>query len=105
MQSKDTLALEPDQRGVILPVRGHAGSRRNAIEGVRQGMLHVAVTDAPEKGKPNKAIIALLSKTFGVPKSTLMLISGKTSPEKRFLVVGANVEQLRSTLAQVTDND
>ena len=92
--------LAADPRGVIIPVRAHAGARRNAILGVRQGMLRIAVTAAPEKGKANRAIIALLSEALGVPKSAIELISGETSPQKRFLIANANLDVIQQTLAR-----
>jgi uncharacterized protein (TIGR00251 family) len=95
------LTLEQNSRGVILPVRAHAGARRNAILGARDGALRVAVTAAPEKGKANQAIIALLSKTFGVSKSAIELISGETSPQKRLLVRNIEMDQLRQAVASV----
>ena len=96
------IELQADARGVIVPVRAHAGARRNAILGVRQGMLRVAVTAAPEKGNANRAIIDLLSEALGVPKSTIELVSGETSPQKRFLILDANVEKIRQALQQST---
>ena len=48
------LNLEPDPRGVILTVRAHAGARQNAVVGVRDGMLRVAVTEAPRRARPTK---------------------------------------------------
>ena len=66
-----TVALEPHPEGTILPVRAHAGARKNEIRGVQNGMLKVSVTQAPERGKANKAIIALLAKHLGVKKSQL----------------------------------
>jgi len=92
--------LEADPRGVIIPVRAHAGARRNAIIGVRQGMLRVAVTAVPEKGKANRAIIALLSEALGIPKSAIELISGETSPQKRFLIATPNLDVIQQTLDQ-----
>ena len=96
--------LEADPRGVIIAVRAHAGARKNAILGVRQGMLRVAVTAAPEKGKANRAIIALLSETLGVPKSAMDLVSGETSPQKRLLILGADVDAIRKALARVIED-
>ena len=92
--------LESHPRGVILPVRAHAGSRRNGILGEREGMLRVAVTAAPEKGKANRAIVDVLSKTLGVSKSSIELVAGETSPQKRLLVVGADVQTLQAKLNQ-----
>lgn len=92
------IKLESHADGVILPVRAHAGARQNAILGEREGALRVAVTAAPEKGKANSAIIAVLSKALGVSKSSLELIAGDTSPQKRFLIHGATVHSLAATL-------
>jgi uncharacterized protein (TIGR00251 family) len=85
-------------RGVIVPVRAHAASRKNAILGERDGMLRVAVTAAPEKGKANKAIVDVLSEALGMPKSSIELVSGETSPQKRFLVVGTDLQAIQSHL-------
>lgn len=92
------LKLEPDPKGVVLTVRAHAGARRNAVLGAREGMLRVAVTDAPERGKANRAIAVLLSKALGVPKSAVLLVSGATAPRKRFLVVGRDADSIASAL-------
>lgn len=94
--------LEPHPRGVVLPVRAHAHARRNAILGEREGALRVAVTAAPEKGRANRAIIDLLSKSLGVAKSTIELIAGETSPQKRFLVTDSTKQFLQEALARLT---
>ena len=86
-------------RGVILSVRAQAGARRNGILGVREGMLRIAVTAAPEKGKANRAIVTVLSDTLGVPKSAIELKDGETSLRKRFLIIDASVEHIRRALA------
>ena len=80
------IALEDHPEGTILPVRAHAGARRNEIRGEQAGCLQVSVTQAPEKGKANKAIIAALSDALGIRKSQLELLTGETSSQKRFLV-------------------
>jgi uncharacterized protein (TIGR00251 family) len=94
--------LEDDPRGVIVPVRAQAGARRNAIVGVHDGMVRVAVTAAPEKGKANRAIIEVLSESLGVPKSAIELLSGETSTRKRFLIGGSDAVQIGAKLAQMT---
>ena len=95
------LSLEQSEQGVVLSVRAHPGSRRNAILGVREVALRVAVTAAPEKGKANQAIIALLSKTLGVPKSAVGLVAGETSRHKRFAIEGFSVQEIRDTLTSI----
>jgi uncharacterized protein len=100
-RAKFMLTLEESSRGVILSIRAHAGARKNAILGVREGALRIAVTAAPEKGKANQAIIALLGKTLGISKSQIELIAGETSPKKRVLVTGMEMDQLRQIVASV----
>ena len=87
-------ALEPHPDGTILPVRAHPGARRNEIRGVQDGMLKVSVTQSPEKGKADKALVELLSKKLGLKKSQIELIAGESSHQKRFLIRGISTERL-----------
>jgi uncharacterized protein len=87
-------ALEPHPEGTILLVRAQPGTRRNEIRGVQDGSLKVCVTQSPEKGKANKAVVELLSKTLGLKKSQMELIAGATSHQKRILVRGIKAEDL-----------
>lgn len=98
------IRLEPHAEGSVLPVRAHAGARRNEAGGEHDGALRVAVTQAPEKGKANKAIAALLAKLLDVRKSDVELLSGETSSQKRFLIRGLAVEELQSRLAGLLDD-
>ena len=86
------LASHPD--GTILPVRAQPGARRSEIRGIQDGMLKVCVTQSPEKGKANRAIVELLSKSLGLKKSQIELLSGETSHQKRFLVRGVTIDEL-----------
>jgi uncharacterized protein (TIGR00251 family) len=89
------IQLTTHPRGAMLPVRAHAGARQNGVVGAHNGMLRVAVTAAPEKGKANKAIVEVLADVLNMSKSSIELVSGETSQQKQFLIVGANVEKLR----------
>ena len=88
------IALEPHPEGTILPVRARPGARRNAIDGQQDGMLKVFVTQAPEKGKANKALAEFLAKGLSLRKSQIELVSGETSAHKRFLVRGIKPDEL-----------
>lgn len=87
--------------GVLLPVRAQPGARRSAVVGEHAGALKVAVTQAPEKGKANKALIQLLAKELQVSKSQIELIAGETSRQKQFLIRGAQLNQIASRLTQL----
>jgi len=96
-----TVDLEPHPEGTILPVRARPGARRNEIRGEQGGMLKACVTQSPEKGKANKALIGLLSKTLSLRRSQIELISGETSRAKRFLIRNVTPESLRRIIDQL----
>jgi uncharacterized protein len=83
-----------------LPVRAQPGARRNEIRGVQDGALKVCVTQSPEKGKANKALVELLSKKLGLKKSQIELVAGETSHQKRFLIRGVDAKDLASRIQQ-----
>ncbi|MGA2060664.1 MAG: DUF167 domain-containing protein [Thermoguttaceae bacterium] len=92
--------LQPHPQGTILPVRAQPGAKRNEIRGEQDGMLKVCVTQSPEKGKANKAVIELMAKSLGLRKSQIELISGETSHQKRFLIRGITPEELAQKLVE-----
>jgi hypothetical protein len=93
--------LRPHPEGTILLVRAQPGARKNEIRGEQDGMLKVSVTQSPEKGKANKALIALLSKELSLRKSQLELIAGQTSQQKQVLVRDVTSKALAKLIEQV----
>ncbi|QKW97907.1 hypothetical protein GSF67_12925 [Agrobacterium sp. CGMCC 11546] len=72
---------------VRLSVRLTPNGGRDAIDGVEQdadGNAHLKarVSAVPEGGKANKALIVLLAKKLGLPKSSITFISGETARKK-----------------------
>lgn len=96
------VTLEQTDAGVILPVQAHPRARKNGITGAHDGALKVSVTQAPEKGKANDALIQVLAKQLGLKKSQINLVSGQTSTRKKFLLSATNretiTERIRSRL-------
>jgi uncharacterized protein YggU (UPF0235/DUF167 family) len=93
------IALEAHAEGTILPVQARAAARRNALKEAPDGSLHVSVTQAPEKGKANKAIVALLAETLSLRKSQIEVLAGATSSQKRLLVRGITPAELAARIA------
>lgn len=93
--------VQEHPRGAVLSMRVHPGARRNSIDASRADMLKVSVVAAPDKGKANKEIVALLAKFLACDKSTVRLLSGQTSREKRFFIEGLSpgdiVDRLRKS--------
>jgi uncharacterized protein (TIGR00251 family) len=64
--------------------------------------LKVQVTAAPESGKANEAVIALLAREWGVAKSAISVVSGATDRRKLVEIRGpsqALLAQLQGWLA------
>jgi uncharacterized protein (TIGR00251 family) len=85
--------LKKTESGVILSVLIKPRSRRNLIEGVNpEGLLKICIVDPPVKGAANKGLVKLLSRSLGIPKSRLTIISGETSSRKRVLIQDLSME-------------
>jgi hypothetical protein len=97
------IELKPHPHGTILPVRAQPGARKSEIRGQQDGMLKVSVTQPPERGKANQALIALLSKLLGLRKSQLELIAGETSRQKQLLVRDVTPEDLSRRIERLLD--
>ncbi len=72
---------------IRLSVRLTPNGGRDTIDGVEQdadGNAHLKarVSAVPEGGKANKALVILLAKKFGLPKSSITFISGETARKK-----------------------
>lgn len=93
--------MQQTPEGIVVEVRARAGARRNGVDGIRDGAILVAVTQAPERGKANEAILEELARFLGVKRSAVRLISGATSPRKRFLILGTTREFLLARMTQV----
>ena len=85
--------------GVILPVHAQPGAKQNAITGIHAGRLKVSVTQAPEQGKANQALIRVLADLLGLKRAQIQLLSGATSGQKRFHVSGLSVAELQTRIA------
>lgn len=84
----DAPRIEKTENGSHLEVRVTPKAGRDRILGVRNHILCVAVHAPPEKGKANQALLKFLAKTLGVSRSSLSLLSGDTSRNKRVGIDG-----------------
>ena len=74
----------PGPDPLLLHVRVQPRARTNAVMGWRGAALRVCVTAAPEDGKANRAVIALLAERCAVPPSSIRLVRGAASRDKWF---------------------
>jgi len=69
--------------GCIVAVRVTPRSSRPGIGEWRDGELEVRVSAPPADGEANSALIKLLAKQFGLPKSGIEIVAGAASRHKR----------------------
>ena len=65
--------------------------------------LKVRVTQPPDKGKANKAVISLLAKRLGFAKSALEIVAGHTSRDKLIRITGQPAE-IAHRIAQLAEH-
>jgi uncharacterized protein len=80
-------------RGLRLHLRVTPNSGTDRIEGVEQrddgnAVLRLRVAAVPDKGKANAAVVAVLAKALGVPKSAIALVAGDTARQKTLEIAG-----------------
>jgi uncharacterized protein YggU (UPF0235/DUF167 family) len=82
-------------------VKAEPRSRRPGLGGAApDGALRVAVTDAPEDGRANRAVAATLAKALGVAPSAVTLAQGAGSRHKTFRIAG-DPDRLSETLRRL----
>jgi len=81
-----------------LSVRVSPGAKRDEIVGWRGNALRVRVRAAPEKGKANEAVCALIASATGTPKRSVVIERGHASRDKVALVEGLTEDELMSRL-------
>jgi uncharacterized protein (TIGR00251 family) len=87
-----TSPIRPCADGVLLRVRLTPRASKDGVDGIKTASdgayVQARVRAVPEDGKANTALIELLAKAIGVPKSTLSISAGAASRLKTVLVAG-----------------
>lgn len=65
-----------------LRLRVSPGAGRSAVVGRHGDAWKVRVTEAPERGRANEAVLRLLSEALALPRTALTLVSGHGAREK-----------------------
>lgn len=63
------------------------------------GALKIWVRASPTDGQANTALVALLSKLLGVPKSNVTILRGETGRSKRIRIEGIERSELEKRLS------
>ena len=89
-------------------VRASPGASRDEISGIYRAAdgslsLKVHVRAQPEKGKANKAVIALLAKRLGIARSLMSVTGGCTARNKKIAIQG-NLSELRGVVGNLIED-
>lgn len=92
MKSGAALPWTRSSEGVVLRVRVSPKSSKDVVEGLEatpQGpALRVRVRAVPDKGAANAAVAETVARWLGVPKSSVVLVSGSTARVKGLAIAG-----------------
>jgi len=74
------------------------GAARDEIAGWLGDALKIRVCAAPERGKANAAVTALLARALGLPEARVRIVAGQTSPRKVVEIEGLEEAHVRERL-------
>ncbi len=71
---------------------------KEEIAGIQGGALKVRLTAPPVEGEANEALVRLVAKLAGLPRSAVTIVRGKTGRRKTLRILGLEAGTLRSRL-------
>jgi uncharacterized protein (TIGR00251 family) len=89
--------------GCSLSVRLHPGAKKNAVTGLHDGALKIALNAPPVDGKANDALIGFLAEKLSVPRAKIALVTGLTSRSKTLRVAGKSAAEVAAALSPDRD--
>lgn len=85
-----------------LRLRVSPGGSRTAVIGRHGEAWKVRVTEAPERGRANEAVLRLLAETLALPRTAVTLVSGHGGREKIVELAGVGPALVERRLASAT---
>lgn len=85
--------IKETDEGVIINIKISPNAKKNEIINTETG-TKIKITAQPIDGKANKCLIEYLSKTFKIPKTSVIILKGETSKEKIILLKTQDTNKL-----------
>jgi uncharacterized protein (TIGR00251 family) len=89
----------PDDNCSHLNLKVTTNAVHSTITGYKDGVLLVKIAAPPVKGKANRELVVLLSRTLGVSKSAISIVKGQKSRNKVVSVEGLNGKEIIERLS------
>ena len=83
-------------------LRVSPGARQARVVGRHGDAWKVRVAPAPDHGKANDAVIALLAEALALPRAGVAIVSGHASRDKTVALHGIDPEQTERLLARAS---
>jgi uncharacterized protein (TIGR00251 family) len=87
--------------GCTLSVRVHPGAKSDAVTGLHEGAVKIALKAPPVDGRANEALIAFVAEKIGLPKARVSLVSGASSRSKVLRITGRSAAEIQARLLPV----
>ncbi len=98
------IPIRDSDSGASFAVRVHPRAKKTADTGIfgegPEAALKVALSAPPLDGRANEALIEFFAGIFGVPRSSIAVISGAQSRSKVLRVTGRTSAELNTRLAE-----
>ena len=88
---------------IHLNLRVSPGGSRAAVIGRHGDAWKVRVVAAPERGRANDAVVALLVTTLGLRRPDVRIVKGTSSRDKTVELVGLTLDEAESRLTHAQE--
>lgn len=92
------LRIEQNGNDVLLWIKAVPGASRDQIAGVLGDRLKIRVAAAPEAGRANVAICALLARALDIKPGRVSVENGTQNPEKILRITDTSDDSVRNAL-------
>ena len=89
-------------KGLFITLYVQPRASKNQICGVQEGALKVRLTSPPVDGAANKLCREFIAGLLRLSKSSIEIVSGETSRQKRLRIITEDIERVRSILDGLT---
>ena len=82
----------------ILEVRIQPGASKTEVAGSYGDLPKIPIAAPPVEGAANKALVEFVAKAVGVSKTSVEILSGHSSRNKRLRIAGASLASVKKAL-------
>jgi uncharacterized protein (TIGR00251 family) len=94
--------ITPGDEGVYIDLQVQPRARHPGVRGVHGDRLKVAVSEPPEGGKANEAVVEAVAGLLEVKRGAVSMVAGGSSRQKRVFVAGLDADRVRRRIELVS---